>query len=394
MRSPAAFWMVAAALTVVLPSSGIQPVACADPPAQPGATRPARAARGRLTPELIKKHDKNGDGSLDQAERSAARAEQASLRTAGTPQRPAAVPGQVKTSIGQAPLTEMGADDRVRGQEGGLYGQGRNGPPEVLLKAAQRELAQVVPRDETGKPSPDGKIVLLSIGMSNTTREFSPFKERADADPQKSPRLVIVDGAQGGQAGAEWCDPDNKKTWARARQRLKMAGVTPEQVQVVWIKQAVKRPPADSMASAQALRGYLTTIVSRARKEYPNLRIAYLSSRSYGGFSDRHGEPDSFDTAFAVRWVIQDQLAGKPELNYDPACGAVKAPLLLWGPYLWADGEVPRKSDGLTWLRQDFVADGTHPSPAGQRKVVELLLTFFKSDPTARPWFLGQFEPL
>jgi hypothetical protein len=54
-----------------------------------------------------------------------------------------------------------------------------------------------------------------------------------------------------------------------------------------------------------------------------------------------------------MRWLIQDQIAGQPELNYDPARGAVKSPLLLWGPYLWADGEMPRKADGLTYLLED-----------------------------------------
>jgi hypothetical protein len=54
-----------------------------------------------------------------------------------------------------------------------------------------------------------------------------------------------------------------------------------------------------------------------------------------------------------MRWLIQDQIDGKPELNDYPTRGAVKSPLLLWGPYLWADGEMPRKADGLTYLLED-----------------------------------------
>jgi lysophospholipase L1-like esterase len=61
---------------------------------------------------------------------------------------------------------------------------------------------------------------------------------------------------------------------------------------------------------------------------------------------------------------------------------------LLWGPYLWADGVKGRKSDDLIWTRQDLAEDGTHPSSSGQRKVAEQLLTFLKSDPSARPWFV------
>ncbi len=61
--------------------------------------------------------------------------------------------------------------------------------------------------------------------------------------------------------------------------------------------------------------------------------------------------------------------------------------MLLWGPYLWADGQKGRKSDSLLWKPEDFGGDGTHPSPSGPRKTAGLLLRFFKTDPTARIWF-------
>jgi lysophospholipase L1-like esterase len=66
----------------------------------------------------------------------------------------------------------------------------------------------------------------------------------------------------------------------------------------------------------------------------------------------------------------------------------VKAPLLLWGPYLWADGTTPRKADGLVWERDDLAGDGTHPSQSGRRKVADQLLKFVKTDPLAATWFV------
>jgi hypothetical protein len=53
----------------------------------------------------------------------------------------------------------------------------------------------------------------------------------------------------------------------------------------------------------------------------------------------------------------------------------------LWGPYLWADGTTPRKSDGLIYESKDVDIDGTHPSESGRKKVAELLLRFFQTDP-------------
>ncbi|HKB36281.1 MAG TPA: hypothetical protein VKD72_07490 [Gemmataceae bacterium] len=88
-----------------------------------------------------------------------------------------------------------------------------------------------------------------------------------------------------------------------------------------------------------------------------------------------------------MRWLIRDQIDGQSDLNPDPGKGRVRAPLLRWGPYLWADGVKGRKVDGLTWERGDLAGDGTHPSESGQRKVAALLLRFFKTAPTAQGWF-------
>jgi hypothetical protein len=64
----------------------------------------------------------------------------------------------------------------------------------------------------------------------------------------------------------------------------------------------------------------------------------------------------------------------------------VEAPLLLWGPYLWANGTTPRPGDGLVWNVADLESDHVHPSPSGEAKVAGLLGAFLAAEPTAAPW--------
>jgi hypothetical protein len=293
-----------------------------------------------------------------------------------------------KESTGLVPLTEMSVQDRYKGEDGGLYGQGRNTPPDGHRKAAKAELVKVQPLDPDGKAAKDGKVVLVSISMSNATQEFSVFKQLADADAAKSPVLTIVDCAQGGQAMAEWADPA-ARPWAEADRRLATANVTAQQVQIAWIKLANKVPQGDLHEHGKKLQRDTLAVLQNARTRFPKMRIVYLSSRIYGGYTTLplNPEPYAYESAFAVRWLIQDQIKGEPTLNFSATRGAVKAPLLLWGPYLWADGTTPRKADGLLWRRDDLAKDGTHPSDMGREKVAKLLLEFFKTDPLAKPWF-------
>jgi len=315
-----------------------------------------------------------------EARRSAGRASRQGGRDATAPGRP---------HIGQKPITDMTADDRYKGQDGGLYGKGANRPPDAHRRAAEAELAKVRSLDKDGKPAEDGRVVLISISMSNATQEFSEFKRIADVDPAKARRLIIVDCAQGGQAMAEWVPPD-ARPWTEAQRRISAAGVTPAQVQLGWIKLANKRPQGDLEEHGRILQRDTEAVLRNAKARFPNLRIAYLGSRIYGGYgtTSLNPEPYAYESGFVVRWLIQDQIAQKDAMNYDPAKGAVQMSLLLWGPYMWSDGTTPRQGDGLVWASEDFGGDGTHPSPAGRTKVANLLLDFFKTDPLANPWFV------
>ncbi|HET8648351.1 MAG TPA: hypothetical protein VFO85_22830 [Vicinamibacteria bacterium] len=311
------------------------------------------------------------------------------------------------------PLTDM-RGLRYKTFPGGLY-PGGNVMPADHATAGAAHAAAVVPRDPAGAPSPGGRYVLLSIGMSNTTQEFCSgggglpcdpftFMGQAAADPAVNhTTLAIANGALGGRSAAFWdspLDPD----YDRVRDTvLAPRGLTEAQVQIVWVK--VANPGPTIALPSPASDGYrlLTQqgdIVRALKVRYPNLQQVFLSSRTYGGYATTvlNPEPYAYESGFAVKWLVEAQIEQMRTGVVDPRAGDLDygtvAPWLAWGPYLWARGMEPR-SDGLVWLRSDFSADGTHPSNSGRQKVGTLLLNFFKASPPARCWFLaGQTCPL
>src|SRR5262249_17557903 len=135
-----------------------------------------------------------------------------------------------RRDVPATPLPDLGPG-LYQGYQGGLYPNGYDTRP-AAWEATGETIAttQIQPLDSAGQPSANGRIVMLSIGMSNTTQEFgtasmNAFKYRADLDPAKNPRLTIVDGAIGGQPASAWVDP-NSPNWTTVMQRLTSAGVT------------------------------------------------------------------------------------------------------------------------------------------------------------------------
>jgi hypothetical protein len=336
------------------------------------------------------------------------------IRLGGKAARPAGKIEPVDRAVTAklVPLTEMGPDARYHGFPGGLYPGGANERPAVHDRAGRELARRVQPLDAAGRPAADGKIGLLAVGFSNTVQCCNGFLDAAGAEPGSNPRVVLVNGAQGGRSAFMVRNPDDGgvgsaywRKWVPGK--LKARGLTPAQVQVIWLKQtdASLGPGQQKMLGidrydspllmgfprgAQTLQGELRQIVQALPRLFPNVKLVYLSSRSYGGWNRRGGNPEPFayETGFAVKWLIEEQLKGKAELNYDPGKGKVRAPWLSWGPHLWANGERKRR-DGHSSPADDFAADRMHHAAQGQRKMGQLLLRFFKTDATTRGWFLS-----
>ncbi|MCA3004241.1 MAG: DNRLRE domain-containing protein [Planctomycetaceae bacterium] len=283
-----------------------------------------------------------------------------------------ATPGTCPTCV---PLTELGTGRYLGQYEGGLYPGGASAPPPSHQAAIVGANRAIRPVDAGGRPTPDGLVGFLAIGMSNATMEFGALEGLMDFDPARNARVVAVNAAAGSHP-IELINNPTEDYWTLLEARLAGAGLSPAQVQVVWIKQAFGTPPTTAFpAHAEALQEQYVLLVNQLRQRFVNLRLALLSSRIYGGYSSNpmRAEPLSYETGFAVKWLIEAQINGSdPRLRFTGT--DAPAPVLAWGPYIWANGTTVR-SDGLSWQIADFASDRIHPNDAGRLKVAQRFMT-------------------
>jgi hypothetical protein len=308
------------------------------------------------------------------------------------------------------PLTDLGRGYYLTEFQGGLYPNGSNQMPPVHAAAGLKKASAIRPRNTAGNPASNGKYVMLSIGMSNTSQEFCSggygdcegysFTGMAETNPyvEHGP-LVIVNGAKGSRTAEYWDSPTDPDYDRIADEVLEPHGLSELQVQAAWVKVAnlaptVPLPSPD--ADAFRLVEQMGDIARALKDRYPNLHQVFFSSRIFGGYShtSRNPEPYAYESGFAVKWLIEAQISQLAGGGIDPLAGNLNynnntAPWIAWGPYMWADGMTPR-SDGLVWRESDFMEDGVHPSTDGRQKVASLLMNFFRTSAFTQSWFLDR----
>lgn len=296
------------------------------------------------------------------------------------------------TPTGFVPIPDL-LTGTYLGSPGGLYPNSSNSIPPTHLADGLAEAAEVKPRDAAGAEDCNGRVVVVSLGMSLTRQTFGAWREQfSDQDANRSPDVMLVNGTVGGQTSSHWASgftPGGVDIWQSVQDRVTAAGVTAEQVQVAFIymvSEHIDPFPID----ATKFKSDIETIVQRARAEFPRCRLAYLTSAHYFGYSTspdpaRH-EPYAYEDGFGVKWLIEDQIGGSnPNLSFKAAGGIPKAPWLAWAPYLWADGTTMQ---GALWECDDFVSDGIHLTPKGQDKLAPTLDSYFTTESTTIPWYL------
>jgi hypothetical protein len=311
-------------------------------------------------------------------------------------------------AVAFTPLNDLGTGLYLNQFQGGLYPGGSNIAPSPHSAAGLERAAAIQPLNPQGQPDPNGKYVLVSIGMSNTTQEFcsqnglSPCSswtfmgQSAANSAVNHSTLFVVNGAEGGKTAANWDSPTDPDYDRIVAEWLTPNGLTEQQVQIAWVKVANPNPTIslpNANSDAYRLVDQMGDIARALKVRYPNLQQVFVSSRIYAGYASTtlNPEPYAYESGLAVKWLIDAQInqmngggisttAG--DLNYTSGV----APWLAWGPYLWADGLNPR-SDGIIWQQQDFQSDGTHPSQSGEQKVGAMLLNFMLNAEFTQEWF-------
>jgi hypothetical protein len=288
------------------------------------------------------------------------------------------------------PLTELGKG-KFMGEMGGLYPNGSNVMPEAFYNDAVEMASSIQPLNAKGNPDPNGKVGMISIGASTVAMFGKAVEEKIYGVKGIRNDLVFVNGGVGGQDLNKIADQSGRY-WTEVDKRVKAAGLTNEQVQVMWFQVDDLRNTISSFPDRpNMLVESFTWHIQQMKKRYPNLKLLYLTGRHTTEYmpSDakpKHKEPRAYLNGWACKWIIEKQIDGDPGLSYQGT--SAKAPLLLWGPYFWTQGEKTR-SDGYSFTPDLTVNDGVHPNAAGEVRVANDLLDFWKSDPVSAIWLTG-----
>lgn len=303
------------------------------------------------------------------------------------PRMPASItPASLTGFNSMIPLDEL--TGTYKGETGGLYGNNQNVPTGLLADAVKTITNQIIPLNRLGTPDPKGKIGFVALGQSTTRMVFEQFPRMVSRN--KASNVVLVNAGQDGVIAQNWAGGGNH--WTNTLTKINKSGLSASQVQVAWIEVALLYPAnyGDFQSHNNAYESYLQNMINIAKSQFPNLKIVYLSSRYYGGYTTRttNPEPFAYESAFGIRDLILGQVSGNKTSLSNNLPNTSKQPLLLWGPYYWTNGNIPSKIDGLSWKPNDLEPDGIHPASLGRTKVANQLRDFFTTDTYAKQWFV------
>ena len=289
------------------------------------------------------------------------------------------------------PLEDLGSS-MFMSYQGGQYPAGSNIRPSLQLSRALTQANAIVPLNLSGNiDQSNGKVVMIGVGASNPRAEFTAFKQLCDTFQCLNNKLKIINTCKGG-TGIQKMNYDTAAYWSLAADTLLSYGLSSLQVQVIWIEQEHTGStntvfPSSPLQLVNEYKKLLEVILIK----YPNVKIAYINSRAYAGYSDNTSgpglsHPRDYYNSWAIKWLIENQINNVSGFNY--ISPNINIPFVDWATNSWANGNIP-KQDGFFWdCVNDFgAADGLHLSTIGEKKVGLRLFNYFSKDTTSKIWF-------
>jgi hypothetical protein len=283
-------------------------------------------------------------------------------------------------------LNEIEQFSIYKEQAGGLYQGGSNQPQLAHRVRIQKQLEQIQPINKEGVADSSGSIGVVFIGDPYTKGEIDIFQDYIQDDPKVNPSLIIIDGSQDKFDTKFW--EKSLFAWENLAQQAISNELTTKQVQIVWINLSFADYDVELQNSIDSYAKSMENVIKNALINFPNTRIVYLSSPRNAKNSKigQYLEPNSYETAFAVREVLKRQEEGL--LNFKGNIQTLDSePVLLWGPYIWT-----KNSDGVkdfSYTGEGYESDGLTLSTLGKQRFALDLYDFWTTYEFGRSWFLA-----
>lgn len=216
-----------------------------------------------------------------------------------------------------------------------------------------------------------GKVGVVCIGPSFMNMECGNWIQRlngGDLAGQAAAQVVVVNCGVSGAGLDAWDSPmRDADLWGNCINLLAPAGLSADQVRVVYAK-AVNDNSMGTAAYPDPSADYfdildnLDVFSGRIASFFPSVTAAYMTSRSYGGFTATSSEPRPYETGHALNtW-----------LALNPAASSI---WFGWGAYIWAPDCTTgiTNNSGVCYDRSDYAADGAHPVATGRIKVSQMM---------------------
>lgn len=218
--------------------------------------------------------------------------------------------------------------------------------------------------------------------------------------PSVNPLVRFADCADEGGKISQWAsDYPSGPLWTDCAAELTGSELARAQIQGVTIEPVAGSPngnpltmsslthtpckAGDEGIAACYAEQQLGIVLRDLKVQYPNLKIAYVYSRAYGGWGSAHEpnrEPFSYEFGFSIQFLMLAQIRqadnGQPADSEAGDLSYGVAPVLSWGGYQWASGNTPN-SEGVAWPITDFAPDLVHYSTTGYPNSANTMIDFF-----------------